>query len=586
MFKKIISTVFAILVALVVILGIFKIVPEYMQQHPYYYEMLKSGLVWKVMVNNILISFLTALFLYFVFNSSVNRKIIRFVGTLYLMLFVFWVLYIKFKWEIIGSWLFMWFINSLLMFVIIIIFITFLLLIWTWIKERFLKLPTVDIFWVVTNFWIGLSVFLLLNYLLILLNILHPLISWVLLIVAIWLIYFKRDYLKVNLRIIEEVLNKWFDYNEKSALYVIFVILLLTFSLMYLNYWFLMSWIPYPTAWDANHAYMFYPKMWALNHWFYWNEPGMNTTPYLWLAYITYWFSLFVPFYDKFWIAPDTWAVEMNFLSGIFVLIFWLALVREVLNIIDKLNNINSKINDNIKQSLFLLWWFLLLLWLTSGMGAFLVFVDNKTDLWVLTLIILALYGWFLAFRKIIEGEGKGGLKREERSEEINIENWSYNKFSPDYISFQNSSNIISYLLLSAFFFAVAVASKPTAFFDVVNFAWFVSIYFLGIFVGIFIFLAAIFVLGYLQFRGIKNYFTKEISILLFGKPAVLTGILGIFEVILKRSFKYIPYLFIWGIAFVIFLVMIKWVWLIWELIFYPDRFKSLKDIFMTLFFG
>jgi hypothetical protein len=56
-------------------------------------------------------------------------------------------------------------------------------------------------------------------------------------------------------------------------------------------------------------------------------------------------------------------------------------------------------------------------------------------------------------------------------------------------------------LLLSAFFFAVAVASKPTAFFDVVNFAGFVSTYFLGIFVGIFIFVAAIFVLGYLQFR-------------------------------------------------------------------------------------
>jgi hypothetical protein len=109
----------------------------------------------------------------------------------------------------------------------------------------------------------------------------------------------------------------------------------------------------------------------------------MNTTPYLWLAYITYWFSLFVPFYDKIWIAPDTWAVEMNFLSGVFVLVFGLALLWEMLNIVSSLifkKQDNFEPND-IKQILFLFGWFLILLWLTSGMGAFLVFVDNKTDL-------------------------------------------------------------------------------------------------------------------------------------------------------------------------------------------------------------
>jgi hypothetical protein len=62
----------------------------------------------------------------------------------------------------------------------------------------------------------------------------------------------------------------------------------------------------------------------------------MNTTPYLWLGYITFWFSLFTPFYDNIWISPDTWAVEMNFLSGILVLIFGLALIWEVLKIIEK----------------------------------------------------------------------------------------------------------------------------------------------------------------------------------------------------------------------------------------------------------
>ncbi len=36
-----------------------------------------------------------------------------------------------------------------------------------------------------------------------------------------------------------------------------------------------------------------------------------------------------------------------------------------------------------------------------SGMGAFLVFIDNKTDLGVLALIILAVYSGFVFLRQV-----------------------------------------------------------------------------------------------------------------------------------------------------------------------------------------
>ena len=42
----------------------------------------------------------------------------------------------------------------------------------------------------------------------------------------------------------------------------------------------------------------------------------------VWLAYIAYFFSLFAPFDGFLGISIDTIAIQMNFFSGILVLIF------------------------------------------------------------------------------------------------------------------------------------------------------------------------------------------------------------------------------------------------------------------------
>lgn len=81
-------------------------------------------------------------------------------------------------------------------------------------------------------------------------------------------------------------------------------------------------------------------------------------------------------------------------------------------------------------------------MWLTSGMGAFLVFVDNKTDMGVLALSILAILGGMLFFHHF--------QKRGEHTE---------------------NTQSMKYLLLSSLFFAFAVMAKPTAFIDVMVFA-------------------------------------------------------------------------------------------------------------------
>ena len=48
--------------------------------------------------------------------------------------------------------------------------------------------------------------------------------------------------------------------------------------------------------------------------------------------FITFFFALIQPIKSRFWIAPDTIAVAMNFLSGIFVLIFGTGVIKEAIS--------------------------------------------------------------------------------------------------------------------------------------------------------------------------------------------------------------------------------------------------------------
>ena len=54
--------------------------------------------------------------------------------------------------------------------------------------------------------------------------------------------------------------------------------------------------------------------------------------PGLWHMFITFFFALINPIKSRFWLAPDTIAVAMNFLSGILVLIFGTGLIKEAIS--------------------------------------------------------------------------------------------------------------------------------------------------------------------------------------------------------------------------------------------------------------
>lgn len=152
--------------------------------------------------------------------------------------------------------------------------------------------------------------------------------------------------------------------------------------------------------------------------------------------FITFRFSLIQPIKSRFWLGADTIAVAMNFLSGIFVLIFGMGLIKEVLGFFGKKDDDEKGLSFSFGRTG-------LLFWLTSGMGAFLVFVDNKTDLGVMAMTILAILSGFIFLKIVRERVGQS------------------NKL--DKIA-------LKYVIVSGILFALASMSKPTAFIDIALF--------------------------------------------------------------------------------------------------------------------
>ncbi|USN56435.1 MAG: hypothetical protein H6766_05255 [Candidatus Peribacteria bacterium] len=206
---------------------------------------------------------------------------------------------------------------------------------------------------------------------------------------------------------------------------------MLVAAIVYLLYGLQLAFIPYSTAWDANHAYMFFPKIWADHHGLYWSD-GPWTPPFIRYSYIAQWFSSMSWLTPITGIARDTMAVIMNFVtSAVGILVVGAALLDTVARWFTK--------HKESATTFSLISGAMLLLWLTSGMGAFLVFVDNKTDLGILLLVMVALLSAFMFLTHIDENTDQ-------------------------------TPSPTRYAMMSGFFFGVAFLGKPTAFIDIAGF--------------------------------------------------------------------------------------------------------------------
>ena len=299
------------------------------------------------------------------------------------------------------------------------------------------------------------------------------------------MIRYERHQLWKWWEIILDILNEykeWTTYWERNLnskdfwnwkkIWFLFLSLPLLFSLAYLYMWIQNAFVPYSTAWDANHEYMYIPKILAENAGIYrWNSITAATMPWFWSQFLTFVFSLTWCTNWWFGLSPDNIAISMNNISAFLVLVFWIAIIFQAFTLIKNKktkekselkkwkNTITNAATDFSNKNWISIWWYLLLLWLTSWMWAFLVIVDNKTDLWVMALSLLALLAGLIF------------LQNREISKEKN--------------------ELLKYILVTGLFFWFATLAKVTAFVDLVLFwvlliwLWFSSTTTLGIWIMI-----------------------------------------------------------------------------------------------------
>ena len=529
--KGILKNVFLWLMIAVMLIFGMEIFREFMANHTYYNKMFADRANRKVVIWALISTLLPVLYLL----KSKKFSLWKFTIFLFLWALLFWFINLWIKKSFITSWAIIYIINELLLFTLWAWFLVWTLAFWTRLSKLIFKFKENRIQEMFLNFWIWLWALMILWQTLIWFGLFHPVVSWIIFLGLWFLVWYERLSMKEYSNMLWESINS-LNNNWWYSLWKYVLLALVIFSLVYYLYWFQLSFIPYSTAWDANHEYMYVTKVIAENNWLiWWNMWTASSMPYLWHTFISFWFSIGSVFSGN-WLSPDTIAVAMNFLSWPLCLIFGLLLVKEVL---DFFISKKDEENENIKWVSFATWWATLLLWLCSGMWAFLVFVDNKTDLWVMAITILAMLSWFIFIRYIAEHKWK----------------WIIDKES------------VKYLVVSWIFFSLACMSKPTAFIDVAIFGILLCALRLNSFVWLWV---GIMWLGFMWI--LKPLTAAEMMTESLWKWLILIWlIIAIFGVVMmfimkdeewKKYKSLFSYIVIWAATFVCSLIVFKWPWL------------------------
>lgn len=419
--------------------------------------------------------------------------------------------------------------NTLVLYCLALLFIFAVFSLWNIVSRKLKLFKTIRWQETFLTFWLWLLLFLIVIQILAWIWILYSAITWLLLVGLVVLWWFDRKNLQEHKEALLWVFEKFREIKPLSNLWWLFG-LLIVISFWYYFFDFSHSYIPYSTAWDANHEYMYIPKVVSENHWImWWNVWPASSMIGLWHAYIAFFFSVWTPISSVLNIAKDTVAVNLNALSWILVLIFWLWSLKEALTLFKKKEKVEE--DDSISFSI---GWVLILMWLTSWMWAFLVFVDNKTDMWVLALSLLAILSWFIYLNYF----NKKGTHIE----------WSQS---------------MKYLLISALFFAFAMMAKVTAWIDAVIFALIMIGFCLNTTTLIWVWTIIFWFMWVLQPLFTYAFLTKELWLLIMAVGAVITIVWLVRGLINKTDAfsKRLKQIIIWWISLVLFLFVFKWPW-------------------------
>jgi hypothetical protein len=310
----------------IVLLSIFgiSIFSEFMANHTYYKDMFANRQNWKIVIR---VMIATIIPLWYIIKTKTFSLKRFFVWILPITILFFSLAHTIIKEGIVGgsAGFLILCVNSLLLYFLGMFFIVGVLALGTWISNRWIKFKEFRWQEMVINFGIGLGILLLLGYVLAFVGLFYPAITWILFLGLAGMIYLMRNKLKEYVPLVASMFEGFNLYNLRKNRWKWIGIILLGVSIIYYLYGFQLSFIPYSTAWDANHAYMYLPKVLAENAGILRGNVGpLSSAPGLRHVFISFRFSLIQPIKSRFWLAPDTIAVAMNFLSGIFVLVFGL----------------------------------------------------------------------------------------------------------------------------------------------------------------------------------------------------------------------------------------------------------------------
>ena len=492
----------ASILGLIVTVSVFV---EYMANHTYYYDMMNAPANWRLLIVAVIAWSLPVAYKYFVPKSS----LIWWLASWTIWLVIFWRSTVGIKDSFVGAWWPLKLLAILLIFSAMIWwFLTILTVLWSRLYSRRRSIDTIHD--VLTWAWLWLSIFVIFNLILIYFNVFYPVVTRAQVIAAIVAVVYKSWLRKQIAKILESTL----DHIDTPILRWLLII-----TCAYMFYSVIQWFIPYSTARDANHMYMYVPKVWAENHWYMWDAQFWWLPMFAWLSYVSFFFSLFQPF-KLLRVWPDSVAVLMNMISSWMTLVMILALAHRWYQ---RLRSHHDVWWFDIPLAVS---WFIALLRLTSGMGAFLVFVDNKSDFWVLTFSLLGLY--------------------------IGIQ-WLHKHHGYDWES--SNTWTMNYFLLSGLFYGIAILSKPTALFDAFNFVVLALGTRFGSYVAVWLVVALIGIIAVLQIQSIVSYIPKSFGIPIAIVWWVMTAITAWLHKSIKNLFMVRYLVWRWAVIVVILTV-------------------------------
>ena len=549
----------------------------YLGEHTYYFWILSSSQNRWLFISAILVSLIPIIYTF----ASSKVKIINLLISFIIWAWVFWLIHSNIKWDPIWFWNIITIFNTILLVTLWIYLILWFSAFGSWIERKRIKFSQFRRHEIFLTFWIWFCSFVIIVQILLWIWLLYWIVSRLLFLGLGFMIWYERRQLWKWWEMIWNILENFREWiiswernlNSKNfwsskKIWFLAICLPIIFSLAYLYMWIQNSFTPYSTAWDANHEYMYIPKILAENAGIYWWNTLANNMPWFWHQFLTFIFSLTGCTNWWFGLSPDNIAISMNNISAFLVLIFWIALVFQIFTLISNKKKNEKEKSEAIEWDKILkesslenwnwiaIWWYMLLLWLTGWMWAFLVIVDNKTDLWVMALSLLALLAGLIFLQ---------------------------NRKSSD------KKEVLKYVIIAWLFFGFATLAKITAFVDFVLFGlllvWlrFSSLTSLGLWVMVMWF--------------VRKFNILTSSVMLTDENAtrfiIIWGIITIVWIVLhllkrtnrKEFWKNIRDLLILWICFLIPLIVLKLPWATISQI-KTDNYSltgSLKSVFLSM---